>query len=59
MKITDINGLDLEIDNFALAIMQADDYRHYEYTDPNRKTASEKHKAYWEDFYQKLIIIQQ
>jgi hypothetical protein len=28
LKITDLNGVGLEIDNLQLAVMQADDYRH-------------------------------
>jgi hypothetical protein len=55
MKITDSNGFDLEIDDLQLAIMQADDYRHYEYADPDLRMETEKRKAYWEDIYQKLI----
>lgn len=55
MKITDLNGFVLEIENLQLAIMQADDYRHYEHTDPTNKAEDEKRKAYWEDVYQKLI----
>ncbi|RVT98438.1 hypothetical protein EOD41_16745 [Mucilaginibacter limnophilus] len=58
MKIIDINGLYLEIENLQLAIMQADDYRHYEHIDPLHRQADEKLKAYWEDIYQKLLQLQ-
>lgn len=55
LKITDLNGIELEIENLQLAIMQVDDYRHYEHLDPQYQQANENQKAYWEDIYQKLI----
>ena len=55
LKITDLNGFELEIDNLQLAIMQADDYRHYQHFDPQHQQADEKRKIYWEDIYQKLL----
>ncbi|HVW95762.1 MAG TPA: hypothetical protein VHA56_07325 [Mucilaginibacter sp.] len=57
-KITDLNGFELEIDNLRLAIMQADDYRHYRHFDPNFQAKDEKSQTYWEDIYQKLIQLQ-
>lgn len=57
MKITDMNGFDIEIDNLQLAIMQADDYRHYEYFNSQNQQADAQWKAYWEDVYQKLISL--
>ena len=55
LKITDLNGFELEIDNLQLAIMQADDYRHYRHLDPQYRQADEQRQAYWNDAYQKLI----
>jgi hypothetical protein len=55
LTITDLNGFELEIDNLQLAIMQADDYRHYQHLDPKHKEADAQRKAYWDDLYQKLI----
>jgi hypothetical protein len=55
IKITDLNGFDLEIDDLQLAIMQADDYRHYRHLDPAFQNADERLHKYWEDIYQKLI----
>jgi hypothetical protein len=54
-KTTDLNGFELEIDNLQLAIMQADDYRHYRHFDPQFQNADERLQAYWGDVYQKLI----
>ncbi|MFD2145749.1 MULTISPECIES: hypothetical protein [Mucilaginibacter] len=58
MKITDLNGFDLEIDNLQLAIMQADDYRYYAHLNPEHRLADERLQSYWEDIYQKLIQLQ-
>jgi hypothetical protein len=58
MKITDLNGDELEIDNLQLAIMQADDYRHYEHLNPQNRQTNEQRKAYWEDVYQKLLTLE-
>lgn len=59
MYITDLNGQQLEIDNLQLAIMQADDYRHYRRLDPQYKAADDKRQAYWEDIYQQLLTLRQ
>ncbi len=55
LKITDLNGYELEIDNLLLAIMQADDYRHYQRLDPKYRETDAKRRAYWQDIYQKLL----
>jgi len=55
MKITDLDGKDIEVTDLALAILQADDYRHYRATKP---TPHDFHLYdYWEDFYQKLLLL--
>lgn len=55
LKITDIDGKEIEITDLDLALMQADDFRHYRHTDPSRAAAGERLRAYWEDLYQKLL----
>lgn len=57
MKITDSNVKVIEVDNLDLALMQADDYRHYRVAFPT--DADLKRYAYWEDLYQKLLQIKQ
>jgi len=53
MKIIDLNGKVIEVENLDLALLQADDYQHYRVTTP---TANDlKRYAYWEDVYQKLL----
>lgn len=58
LKITDLYGFELEIDNLQLAIMQADDYRHYRHLDPKFSTADERLQHYWNDVYEKLLTLQ-
>ncbi|PTQ91830.1 hypothetical protein C8P68_1173 [Mucilaginibacter yixingensis] len=55
MYIIDLDGKKIEVTDLDLAIMQADDFRHYRVTKP-----SEYQRylyKYWEDFYQKLLRI--
>ena len=55
MHITDLDGMKIEVTDLPLALMQADDYRHYRVSDP---TSYQLHLyEYWEDFYQKLLIL--
>jgi hypothetical protein len=55
MYIIDLDGEKITITDLTLAIMQADDYRHYRVEKP---AAYESHLYdYWEDFYQKLLIL--
>ena len=55
MKIFDLDGKEIEVADLALALLQADDYRHYRVTNP---TAMQLHLYdYWEDFYQKLLLL--
>ena len=58
MNITDINGKVIEISDLDLAIIQADDFRHYSTTQPGQVEFVLKQQAYWEDIYQKLILLQ-
>ncbi|MBB6107743.1 hypothetical protein SAMN05421821_101341 [Mucilaginibacter lappiensis] len=55
MKIIDLNGKEITVTDLELAILQADDYRHYQHVDPSFSVLDEGLKAYWEDVYQKLI----
>jgi hypothetical protein len=57
MTIIDLNGHEIEVTDLQLALMQADDYRHYRLTNPT--ILSQKLQTYWEDFYQKLLQLQQ
>jgi len=57
MKITDIYGKIITIENLQLALLQADDYRHFRHTDPGFSDFDDKQQAYWEDIYQKLLAL--
>lgn len=55
MHITDLDGMEVAVTDLALALMQADDYRHYRVTEP---TPYQLHLyEYWEDLYQKLLTL--
>lgn len=55
MKIIDSEGKEITVTDLKLAIMQADDYRHYRHADPSFRQLDEGLQAYWEDVYQKLL----
>ena len=57
MKITDLDGRPIEITDLDLALLQADDYRHYRHNDPAMAAADQRLQAYWEDIYQKLVAL--
>ena len=55
MTITDIDGKEITVTDLRLAILQADDYRHYRVSEPS------EHQLYlykyWEDVYHKLLLL--
>ena len=57
MKIIDLDGKEITVDNLDLAVMHADDYRHYRHANPEFAEADKKLQAYWEDLYQKLLAL--
>jgi len=57
MNITDINGKVIEISDLDLAIIQADDVRHYSTTQPEQLAFVLRQQAYWQDIYQKLLSL--
>ena len=46
------------VTGLQLAILQADDYRHYTITDLAGQEFEAKQMAYWEDVYQKLLLLE-
>lgn len=58
MKIVDLEGKVIEVENLPLAILQADDYRHYRHATAGYEQTDERLQTYWEDFYQKLLKLQ-
>lgn len=56
MHVIDLNGEKVAVIDLGLAIMQADDYRHYRVANPSERQFHLY--AYWEDLYQKLVALQ-
>jgi len=55
MIVIDLDGKEIEVRDLALALMQADDYRHYRV---NKPSPYQLHLYdYWEDLYQKLLVM--
>lgn len=59
MKLTDLLGKEVEVENLDLALMQADDYRHYRRSDPFFAVSDVYLAQYWEDMYQKLLKLKE
>lgn len=57
-EIIDLHGKRIEIKDFQLAILQADDYRNYRLSGSRHETFNRKQQAYWEDVYCKLLSLQ-
>jgi hypothetical protein len=57
MEVTDLDGKNIEVTDLDLAIMQADDYRHYRVTSPSEYQLHLY--AYWKDMYQKLAALKE
>lgn len=59
MKILDLYGKNIEINDLKLAILQADDFRHYQLTGSDKVEYNRRQQAYWEDIYIKLLLLEQ
>ena len=55
MKITDLNNQEIEITDLQLAIMQADDYRHYRHSGTDAEISNRNRQIFWQDIYDKLL----
>lgn len=55
MKITDLDGKLMQVIDLDLALLQADDFRHYKHTDKKFAQLDRELNAYWKDVYQKLL----
>jgi hypothetical protein len=55
MEIIDLDGKAIKVMDLDLAILQADDYRHYCHADPVHAEQDRVLQAYWQDVYEKLI----
>jgi hypothetical protein len=59
MEIKDRNGQVIKVVDLQLALLQADDYRHYRHADPAYRENDAVLATYWEDIYQKLLLLEQ
>ena len=57
MKITDLDGTEIEVTDLNLAIAQADDFRKLRHIDFAFAKADLRLKAYWQDVYEKLLLL--
>lgn len=55
MEIKDLTGKTIRVTDLDLAILQADDYRHYRRADPVYTEQNAALQAYWQDIYEKLL----
>jgi hypothetical protein len=55
MKIIDYNGKVIEVENLDLALLQADDYRHYRHATAGYEQADLRLQSYWQDVHDKLL----
>ena len=59
MKITDINGCQIEETDLKEAIKIARRYKEYRHEDSNFSEFDKRQKAYWSDMYEKLTAIKE
>jgi len=57
MKVIDLAGRPIRVDDLEAAIKQADRYRNQYHEDSRFAALDKRLRAYWEDFYQKLIVL--
>lgn len=55
MKIIDLEGKEITVTDLSLAILQADDFRHYRHINPAYAEFDKQQQKYWEHFYQQLL----
>lgn len=57
IKVIDLAGRPIRVDDLEAAIKQADSFRNQHHEDPRFAELDKRLRAYWEDFYQKLILL--
>lgn len=55
MNIKDLNGQPIEVTDLDLAIMQADNYRHYRRSAEEFAEADKRLQNYWQHLYEVLV----
>jgi hypothetical protein len=59
MEIIDLHGKKIVVTDLLLAILQADDFRHYQLSGSDKREFNRKQQVYWEDIYIKLLLLEQ
>ena len=59
MKVTDLNGCQIEITDLDEAIQITAEYREYRHEDKGFSEFDKRQKAYWTDMYEKLTTIKE
>ncbi len=57
IKVIDLSGRPIRVDDLEAAVKRADLYRNQYHEDPRFAALDKRLRAYWEDFYQKLILL--
>lgn len=57
MKVIDLAGRPIRVDDLEAAIKRADLYRKQFHEDPRFAALDKRLRAYWDDFYLKLILL--
>jgi hypothetical protein len=57
MKITDLNGQQIEVTDFTAALEQAEYFKDCHHIPPD-PVADKRQQAYWTDIYNKLTALQ-
>ncbi|TWI20302.1 hypothetical protein [Sphingobacterium siyangense] len=59
MKITDLNGCPIQIDNLNQAIQITRQYKEYKHVDSSFSDFDTRQRAYWKDMYEKLTAVKE
>ncbi|QDW25511.1 hypothetical protein FFJ24_012065 [Pedobacter sp. KBS0701] len=57
LKVIDLAGRPIRVNNLEAAIKQADLYRNQYHEDPRFAELDKRLRGYWEDLYQKLVAL--
>ena len=59
MKVTDINGLEIEVNDLDRAIEQAWQFKELQHTDRRLAAFDRDRQVYWTDLHEKLIRLRE
>jgi hypothetical protein len=57
LKVIDFSGRPIRVNDLESAIKEADRFRNQYDEDPRFEALDKRLREYWEDFYQKLILL--